>query len=287
VVCTHRGAYLNALSVALELRMGPDSVYLWTLPMFHCNGWCCTWGVTAVGATHVSLRKVEPAVVWSLVERERVTHFCAAPTVVVALANDPSAKPQSRSQPVRLATGGAPPSPTTVAQMAALGLEVIHLYGMTETYGPSISCAWWPEWDDLLPEQQAEIKARQGVPHPGVGNARIVDADLREVPSDGATMGELVIREQIGVQEVALVGTGVNQVLELLVPSVECVLANLRVAQPRTPTMSAIGRHVIGDAQKRLAPRAVRCVTAGTPQTEAASCRQIGGAASVQHVEQQ
>ena len=194
VICTHRGAYLNALSVALELRMGPDSVFLWTLPMFHCNGWCCTWGVTAVGATHVSLRKVEPAIVWTLIDRERVTHFCAAPTVVVALANDPSAKRQTRSQPIRLATGGAPPSPTTVAQMAALGLEIIHLYGMTETYGPSISCAWWPEWDDLSLTEQAEIKARQGVPHPGVGGARIVDASMRDIPFDGVTIGELVVQ---------------------------------------------------------------------------------------------
>jgi fatty-acyl-CoA synthase len=194
VVCTHRGAYLNALSVALELRMGPDSVYLWTLPMFHCNGWCCTWGVTAVGATHVSMRKVEPAVVWSLIERERVTHFCAAPTVVVALANDLNATPQVRSDPIRLATGGAPPSPTTIAQMAALGVDVIHLYGMTETYGPSISCAWWPEWDALPPDAQAQIKARQGVPHAGVGGARVVDGNMRDVPSDGVTMGELVIQ---------------------------------------------------------------------------------------------
>jgi len=194
VICTHRGAYLNALGVALELRMGPDSVYLWTLPMFHCNGWCCTWGVTAVGATHVSMRRVEPATVWSLIDRQHVTHFCAAPTVVVALANDPSATRQTRSQPIRLATGGAPPSPTTVAQMAALGLEVIHLYGMTETYGPSISCAWWPEWDDLPLAEQAEIKSRQGVPHPGVAGARIVDASMREVPFDGATIGELVVQ---------------------------------------------------------------------------------------------
>jgi fatty-acyl-CoA synthase len=123
-----------------------------------------------------------------------VTHFCAAPTVVVALANDPSAMPQTRSQPIRLGTGGAPPSPTTVAQMAALGLDVIHLYGMTETYGPSISCAWWPEWGALSLEEQAQIKARQGVPHAGVAGASIVDAEMCDVPSDATTMGELVIQ---------------------------------------------------------------------------------------------
>ena len=196
VVYTHRGAYLNALSVAFELRLGPDSVYLWVLPMFHCNGWCYPWGATAAGATHVTLRKIDPPAVWDLIERERVTHFCAAPTVLISLANDPSARRQERAQgaPVRVATGGAPPSPTTIAQMAALGVEVTHLYGMTETYGPSMVCSWWPEWDALPADEQARKKARQGVPHVGVGGARVVDAELRDVPADGQTMGELVVR---------------------------------------------------------------------------------------------
>ena len=193
-VYTHRGAYLNALNVAFELRMGPDSVYLWTLPMFHCNGWCFPWGATAAGATHVTIRQVDPPEVWDLIARERVTHLCAAPTVLIALANHPSATPQPRAQPVRVATGGAPPSPTTIAQMAALGIEVVHLYGLTETYGPSLTCAWWPEWDGLAPEEQARQKARQGVRHAGVADVRVVDADLRDVPADGQTMGEVVIR---------------------------------------------------------------------------------------------
>src|SRR5919201_1238278 len=110
VIYTHRGAYLNGLSAAFEMRMGLDSVYLWTLPMFHCNGWCFPWGTTAAGATHVMLRKIDPPLVWNLIERERVTHFCAAPTVLIGLANHPSATRQA--QPVRVATGGAPPSPT-------------------------------------------------------------------------------------------------------------------------------------------------------------------------------
>ena len=195
-VYTHRGAYLNGLSVAFELRMGPDSVYLWTLPMFHCNGWCYPWGATAAGATHVTLRKIDPPLVWDLIEREQVTHFCVAPTVVIGLANDPSARRQERAQgaSVRVATGGAPPSPTTIAQMAALGVEVTHLYGMTELYGPSHVCSWWPEWNALPPDEQARLKARQGVPHVGVGGARIVDPELRDVPADGQTMGELVVR---------------------------------------------------------------------------------------------
>ena len=194
VVYTHRGAYLNGFSVAFELKMGPDSVYLWTLPMFHCNGWCFPWGATAAGATHVTIRRVDPPLVWDLIERENVTHLCAAPTVVIMLANDPSARPQQRAQPVKLATGGAPPSPTTIAQMAALGVEVIHLYGMTESYGPSVSCAWWPEWNALPLEEQARLKARQGVHHVGIAGQRVVDDDMRDVPADGRTMGELVLR---------------------------------------------------------------------------------------------
>jgi fatty-acyl-CoA synthase len=180
--------------VAFELRLGPESVYLWTLPMFHCNGWCFPWGVTAAGATHITIRQVDPPVVWDLIARERVTHLCAAPTVLIALANHPSATRQERAQPVRIATGGAPPSPTTIAQMAALGVEVVHLYGLTETYGPSLACTWWPEWDALAPEEQARQKARQGVRHVGVADVRVVDADLRDLPADGQTMGEVVIR---------------------------------------------------------------------------------------------
>jgi fatty-acyl-CoA synthase len=192
VVCTHRGAFLNALSVAFETRMGPDSVYLWTLPMFHCNGWCFTWGATAAGATHVVLRRVDPEVVWPTIERDHVTHLCAAPTVLIALANHPSAS--TVSWPLRVATGGAPPSPTTIAQLASLGIDVTHLYGMTETYGPSLACAWWPEWDALPLEEQARIKARQGVPHVGVAGARVIDDELRDVPADAKTLGELVFR---------------------------------------------------------------------------------------------
>jgi fatty-acyl-CoA synthase len=195
VVYTHRGAYLNALSVAFELRLGPESIYLWTLPMFHCNGWCLTWGVTAAGGSHVTLRRVDPPVVWNLIDRERVTHFCAAPTVLIGLANDPSARPQQRAgAPVTVATGGAPPTPTTIAQMNALGIQVTHLYGLTEVYGPSHVCSWWPEWNDLPAEKQARRKARQGVPHVGLGGARVVDAQLQDVPADGQTMGEVVIR---------------------------------------------------------------------------------------------
>ena len=194
-IYTHRGAYLNALSVAFEVRLGPDSVYLWTLPMFHCNGWSYTWGAVAAGATHVIVRKVDPEHVWQLIEREGVTHFCAAPTVLISLANDPSRREQERrGSRIKAVTGGAPPSPTTIAQMTSLGIEVVHLYGMTETYGPSLACAWWPEWDDLSLDEQARLKARQGVPPVAVAYARVVDRLMHEVPADGQTLGELVIR---------------------------------------------------------------------------------------------
>lgn len=193
-IYTHRGAYLNALSVAFELRMGPDSVYLWTLPMFHCDGWCTTWGVVAAGATSVVMRKVEPRLVWDLIDREGVTHLCAAPTVLIMLANSPPAVPRTSEHAVLIATGGAPPSPTTIKQMTQLGACITHLYGATETYGPCLACSWWPEWDNLPLEDEARIKARQGVRMVAGGDARVVDDQLRDVPLDGQTLGELVVR---------------------------------------------------------------------------------------------
>lgn len=193
-IYTHRGAYLNALSVAFELRMGPDSVYLWTLPMFHCDGWCTTWSVTAAGATNIILRKVDPPLVWDLIDRERVTHLCAAPTVLIMLANSPPAARPASGRSLLIATGGAPPSPTTIEQMTALGARIVHLYGATETYGPCLACSWWPEWDEVPVEEEARIKARQGVRMVAGGGARIVDEQMRDVPADGHTMGELVIR---------------------------------------------------------------------------------------------
>jgi fatty-acyl-CoA synthase len=194
VIYSHRGAYLNALSVALEFRLSADSVYLWTLPMFHCNGWCFPWGVTAVGAVHVCLRRIDPALVWRTIQRERVTHLCGAPTVLIMLANDPSAAGLRLDHPVQIATGGAPPSPTTLAQMHALGVQVTHLYGLTESYGPSTVCEWRAEWDSLPLDEQARIKARQGVANIASCEVRVVDAEMRDVPRDGQTVGEIVLR---------------------------------------------------------------------------------------------
>src|SRR5439155_20366402 len=134
VMYTYRGAYLNALAEASHARLDSRSVYLWTLPMFHCNGWCFTWAVTAAGATHVCLRKVDPARVWSLIEAEGVTHLNGAPTVLVMLTSDPSA--HRRERPVLVTTAGAPPPPAVIERTEALGFEVNHVYGLTETYGP-------------------------------------------------------------------------------------------------------------------------------------------------------
>src|SRR2546423_6762646 len=140
------------------------------------------------------LRKIDPPVVWHLIARERVTHFCAAPTVLVPLASIPSAVRQEGVPPVKSAVGGAPPAPTTIAQMAALGVDVVHLYGLTETYGPSLVCAWWPEWNALPPATQAQHKARQGVPHVDMGAVRVVDETMQYVPTDAQTMSEVVLR---------------------------------------------------------------------------------------------
>ena len=194
VMYTHRSAYLNALSEIIAHRLDPAAAYLWTLPMFHCNGWCFPWAVTGAGSRHVLLRKVDPPLVWRLVSEEGVTHFNGAPTVLIMLINDASA-PQSRVQhPLRIATGGAPPSPTLLAQWEAIGAELTHLYGLTETYGPHTYCDWQPEWNALSADERARLRARQGVPSLVACELRVVDGEMRDVPCDGQTMGEVVMR---------------------------------------------------------------------------------------------
>jgi fatty-acyl-CoA synthase len=167
-------------------------VYLWTLPMFHCNGWCFTWAVTAAGGTHLCLRQIDPPDVWRKIRTHGVTHFNGAPTVLTMLAYDQEAAPAAR--PIRVCTGGAPPSPTLLARMAELNIEVTHLYGLTETFGPIVVCEWQPEWDGLPLEDRARIKARQGVGHVGSELVRVVDPGGRDVPADGSTMGEIAVR---------------------------------------------------------------------------------------------
>jgi fatty-acyl-CoA synthase len=192
VVYHHRGAYLNALGMVVENRLRPDSVCLWTLPMFHCNGWCHTWAGAAAGVTNVCLPRVDPPRVWEMLETHGVTHFNAAPTVLIMLANDPAARRLQR--PARVCVGGAPPSPTLLSQLAALNVEVVHLYGLTESYGPALINVSPPGSAEWEPEARAAYEARQGVPHVTAGGARVVDGELRDLPADGEAMGEVVLR---------------------------------------------------------------------------------------------
>ncbi len=200
VVFCHRGAYLNAIGETLETHMTPDSVYLWTLPMFHCNGWCFTWGVTALGATHVCLRKFEPEAVWPLIDKERVTHFNGAPVVLIALLNAAS-KPAKLSRPITITTAGAPPSPTLIENVRALGAEIIHVYGLTETYGPTTVCAPQPDWAGKDGREVGVLMARQGVSYIVSEPIRVVDENMNDVPRDGKALGEVVMTGNIVMKE--------------------------------------------------------------------------------------
>jgi fatty-acyl-CoA synthase len=192
VMTSHRGAYLHTLGVIAEAGLTTRSAYLWTLPMFHCNGWAYTWAVTATGARHLCLPRVDPAQIWQSIHAEGVTHLCAAPTVVTMLLE---AEEASRcTQPVRLFVGGAPPSPTLLSRADALNIDVTHLYGLTETYGPIAICAWNPDWDDQTPEEQARLRARQGVATLVSQPLRVVDEQMRDVPRDGKSLGEVVMQ---------------------------------------------------------------------------------------------
>jgi fatty-acyl-CoA synthase len=192
VMYTARGAYLNAVGEVMESGLGFGARYLWTLPMFHCNGWCFTWGVTAVGGTHICLRRVEPGRIWDLLESERVTHYNGAPTVQIGVVNDPKA--HRLAEPVTVTVAGAPPSPTLLAKLKDLNFRPVHVYGLTETYGPHTVCEWHPEWDALPGEEQARLAARQGQGYAVFDLVRVVDAEMRDVPRDGQTLGEVVMR---------------------------------------------------------------------------------------------
>ncbi len=195
VVYSHRGAYLAGICNPLVMEMSPRSVYLWTLPMFHCNGWCFTWGVTAVGATHVCLRRFDAGRVFSLIREHRVTHLCGAPIVLNTLASAPEAQGLRYEHRVRIATGGAAPPSRVIASMEPMGFEVVHLYGLTETYGPATLCAWQQGWDALDLEARARKNARQGVLYPSLSAVRVADPATQEpVPADGETMGEILLR---------------------------------------------------------------------------------------------
>jgi fatty-acyl-CoA synthase len=189
---THRGAYLNALGEIIHQRFDPESVYLWTLPMFHCSGWCTAWAVTGIGATHVCLRAVRADVIWRLFDEEHVTHLDGAPTVLVTIAEAPQAHKLDRELVATVA--GAAPGPTVIARMRELGARIVHVYGMTEVYGPYTINEWQPGWTALPPGEQARRQARQGVAMIQSDPVRVVDDEMNDVPRDGRTMGEIVMR---------------------------------------------------------------------------------------------
>ena len=189
---TYRGAYLNALNEVIVAGLGTDSVYLWTLPMFHCNGWCFPWAVTAVAARHVTMPAVDPELVWDLIDGEGVTHYNGAPTVHLMVINHPRAHRLDR--PVTAMVAAAPPSPTLLGRMSELNFRVVHVYGLTETYGPITVCPE-PEGFAKLPvKQRAKFLARQGQAYISSDLVRVVDDEMNDVMRDGAMMGEVVMR---------------------------------------------------------------------------------------------
>src|ERR1039457_1230247 len=195
VMYTHRGAWVNAIGELPEHGLNQRSVSLWTLPMFHCNGWCFSWAVTAAGARHVCLPRPEPAEMVRLIEAEGVTHLCGAPVVVASLSQYCAAGGIRFSHPLRIVTAGAPPPPAVIRAAEETGAEISHVYGLTETYGPHTICAWKPAWDQRPLGERAQIKARQGVPYLVAGtDLRVVDHHVCDVPADGETMGEVLMR---------------------------------------------------------------------------------------------
>ena len=189
---TYRGAYLNALNEVIVAGLDADSAYLWTLPMFHCNGWCFPWAVTAVAARHVTMRAVDPGLVWELIDGEGVTHYNGAPTVQLMVINHPRA--HRLEHPVTAMVAAAPPSPTLLARMSELNFRIVHVYGLTETYGPITVCPEQEGWPELPVAQRAKYLARQGQAYPSSDLVRVVDAEMTDVPRDGQTMGEVIMR---------------------------------------------------------------------------------------------
>ena len=195
VMYTYRGAYLNALGDVIETGMNQDTVHLWTGPMFHCNGWCFTWAVAAVGGTHVCLRKVDANEIWDLIDAKGVTHYNAAPTVHAGIVNHPKAHRLDRS--VTATMGGAPPSPTLLARLRDLNFRPVQVYGLTETYAPITTNQLRRSWEGLPMEEQMRLLARQGQGHVTADLVRVVDEQMHDVPRDGETLGEVVMRGNI------------------------------------------------------------------------------------------
>ncbi|MEB4801468.1 acyl-CoA synthetase [Acinetobacter soli] len=198
VVYHHRGAYLNAASNMMACGMTPRAKYLWTLPLFHCNGWCFAWTIAANGGTNYCLRKVDPALVFQLIEKHQIEYFCGAPIVLSMLINAPKNQQIAFEHRVEVLVAGAAPPAAIIEGMRKLGINVTHVYGLTETYGPSGLCAAQAGWNDLSLEEQAKLHARQGVPYPLQDSMRVLDPEtLKPVPADGETLGEIMFRGNI------------------------------------------------------------------------------------------
>jgi fatty-acyl-CoA synthase len=192
VMYTHRGAYLNALGENVTAGHDHETVYLWTLPMFHCNGWCHPWAITAVGGTHVTMRAFRPDDTWRLIRQEGVTHLCGAPPVLSGLVNSREARPLDH--PLCVMTAAAPPNPVVLERMEGLGVRIIHVYGLTETYGPYTVCQPQVDWKERPTAERAGLLSRQGVAMVQADPIRVVDERGADVPRDGETQGEVVMR---------------------------------------------------------------------------------------------
>jgi fatty-acyl-CoA synthase len=198
VVTHHRGAYINAISNILAGGLGQHPSYLWTLPMFHCNGWCFPWSIAAAAGVNVCLRKVDPARIFELITKHGVTHMCGAPIVYNTLINAPGAPKGTAARPIVGLIAGAAPPVAVLEGAESIGIKLTHVYGLTETYGPAAVCAEQPGWDALPADQRARLKRRQGVSYPLQEAITVLDPDtMREVPRDGETIGEVMFRGNI------------------------------------------------------------------------------------------
>ncbi len=198
VVYHHRGAYLNAINNVVAWELPKHAVYLWTLPMFHCNGWCFPWTLAAVAGTNVCLRRVEVNAIYDLIAQERVTHYCGAPTVHYMLVNAPAEVRAKKQHKVYGMIAAAPPPAAVLEQMERNGFDVTHVYGLTETYGPAVICEWHADWNELPVEERARQKARQGVRYTMLDGLAVLDPDTKApVPADGETLGEVCFRGNI------------------------------------------------------------------------------------------
>ncbi|MDY6529538.1 acyl-CoA synthetase [Acinetobacter faecalis] len=198
VVYHHRGAYINAASNIIACGMTPQATYLWTLPLFHCNGWCFAWTIAANGGTNICLRKIDPELIFKLIHSYKVDYFCGAPIVLSMLINAPDEHKVKIEHRVEVMVAGAAPPAAIIEGMRNIGINVTHVYGLTETYGPSALCASQAGWSNLSIKEQAQLHSRQGVPYPLQDGMKVLDPEtMQPVPKDGQTMGEIMFRGNI------------------------------------------------------------------------------------------